>query len=517
MFPATVTLAPNLAETSTPLSLQTLVFACLTAASLGAQVPTTRGHDLRPLDIGQPAPSLEGLEWLRGDPIDVTAGRIHVIEFWTPTCPLSRMAIPKLTKLQRAYDEDEVLVVAIVPKRFERKQATVENFLAEWAERIDFAVAYDKNDSVSTAWLDGARINGYPVAFVVDEKGSIAWIGSPLGEMARVVERIDAGEFDLNTAARVAKLERDLAKARARQDRGAVLRTTRLWIAIEPHRAMPWIARFEALTKNLADTDNALACTREALKRLARDPHELALFANEGLFAVDSAAECHKLGLEACERAFAADEDDPRLALAYFSALAATQSFEPAAAMAKTTLVLAEDDAELLATLPHHFLARHGTRFAKHALAAIRRVIELEPDDVQHDAVEFSILALVMNADQEAHKVGERILAKAKSDEEFLNEFSWKLVDQASLRGRFDRLALRAAEIVSGRPNGGYWMFVDTLARCKFLNGYLEQALALQDRALKDCDNPTYVPQLMMRRHEYASAIESKRRTDRGK
>lgn len=517
MLPATVTLAPNLADSSTPLPLPALVLACLTAASLGAQVPTVRVHDLRPLDIGQPAPSLEGLEWLRGDPIDVTTGRIHVVEFWTPTCPLSRMAIPKLTKLQRAYDEDEVLVVAIVPKRFERKQATVENFLAEWSGRIDFAVAYDKNDTVSSAWLDGARIGGYPVAFVVDEQGRIAWIGSPLGEMARVVERIDAGEFDLKTAASVAKLERDLAKARARQDRGAVLRTTRQWIAIEPHRATPWIARFEVLTKNLADTDNALACTREALKRLARNPHELAQFANEALFAVDSAVECHKLGLEACERAFAVDEDDPRLALAYFSALAATQSFEPAAAMAKTTLVLAEDDAELLATLPHHFLARHGSRFAKHALAAIRRVIELEPDDVQHDAIEFSILAMVMQADAEAQKVGERILVKAKSDVEFLNHFSWKLVDQASLRGRFDRLALRAAELVSARPNGDDWMFVDTLARCKFLNGYIEQALELQDRALKGCDDPSYVPQLMMRRQEYSAAVETKRRSARGK
>lgn len=484
-----------------------IALALVCSAALAAQRTT-----IKRVEIGSAAPSLEGLQWLQGDPVEIAEGRIYVVEFWTPFCPMSREAIPKLNKLQSAYDLDEVVVVSIVPARFERRLANVENFLAEWGGRVEYAVAYDRHDKVSKAWLDGAGLSGYPVAFVVDLDAMVAWIGSPLDEMTQVVERIDAGQFDLKTARKVAEYERDLLRARARRSRAKILDVTNRWLVAEPHRAKPWIARFEVLASNVADADAALSCTREALQNLSDHPHELAQFVNEGLFAASGAAECQRLGLAVCKRAFEADDVDPRLALAYFLALAATQNFDEAAVIAKRATALAEDDPDLLITLARHFVdRRYGDRFARQAITAIQRASKLEPKLVQHDSFEFSVLALVLRADEEAKAVGERILKKAKSDDNFLNEFGWRLVDEASLAGRFNQLALQAAELVHARPNGKYWMYVDTLARCKAVNGFVDEALELQKRAVSDCDDPYYMPQLTARLHQYTLAAMTKR------
>lgn len=528
-MPATVTFANRDASRDrvTPLTQpppRALLVAVLAPAALVAQAvprhpPEPPAHAEvkvliahQTLEVGDVAPALLKLEWLRGEPVALGKDRIVVVEFFSSICPLSRLAIPVLSKLQRRY-QDQVAIAGVVPVRFERKREAAENFVAEWKDRIGYAVAWDGSGRVTADWFDAAQQTGYPAAFVVDAKSRVAWIGSPLEGLDDVLARLTSGAFDLEVARQVARLEQGLRRAQNASDRDRVLAVTKQWIALEPARATPWISRFVALADDLTAAHEALLCTRQALHSLAPAPAELARFCNEGLFAVADATDCHALGLQTVREAFAHAKDDAQLAVAYFSALAATGKQAEAEQIGSRAVALAPTDSSALVALARHFIERrHGKRFVAPALAAIARALAAEPDNHQLDLIEFGILADVSGDDQAARQVGERIIEKAKRDEVLLNQFAWDLLDKPQLCGRFDRLALAAALATAALDNGGHWMYVDTLARAKFVNGDVDKARELQRRAVKDCDEPYYMAQLRDRLKMYEKAAASKRK-----
>lgn len=458
------------------------------------------------LEVGSAAPPLRGLAWISGEPVELGKGTV-VIEFWTTFCPQSRAAIPSLSRLQRQF-AGSVRICGIVPRRFERTRRTVEQFVNDWQSKIAYTIAWDEGNHATNEWYDASGQQGYPIAFVVDAERRIAWIGCPSDDLEDVLTRLKDHTFDLDVARRVAVLQKEMAKAKLNGDRAGMLAAARKWTALEPTRAEPWIARFVGLAGDLTDADAALACTKEALERLAGAPSELAEFANRGLFAVSDATDCHALGLQAVRTAFAAQSDDPQLALAYFSALAANRQDSEAGEIAARAIELAGSDTATLARLARHFAdRRHGKRFADRALDAVRRAIEVEPDDYQLDLLEFALLA-EQRDDEAATAVGKRLIAKAHRDEALLNDFAWRLLDHPALCGRFDPLALTAAEVMSSRPGGRHWAYVDTLARAKFVNGHIEEAVRLQRRAVEECDLAMYERELRDRLQMYEKAAE---------
>lgn len=464
------------------------------------------------LEVGDQAPPLRDLAWLAGRPVEIGDDKIVVVEFFTTFCSLCRLSIPILTKLQRLYP-DSVRIAGVVPARFERKRKNVDSLVAAWEQRIGYAIAWDADDRATQDWFDAAGQTGYPVAFVVDAKSRIAWIGSPLDGLEDVLARVVSGKFDVAIAQQVGRLQSSLSRAQRTGDRNAVLDLSGKWIAIEPTRATPWISRFTALADDFTAAAAALECTRDALRHLSAAPAELARFANEGLFAVADVPECHALGLQTVREAFAAADNDPQLAVAYFSALAATGKDSEAEKVASKAVDLARSDKVALVALARHFIERrHGKRFVAAALTAIRHASALEPDNHQLDLMEFGILADVAGDDEAARAVGQRIVTKAKGDEVLLNDFAWDLLDKPKLGGRFDALALAAAQATQALPNGGHWMYVDTLARAQFVNGNLDEAVKLQRRALKDCDNAMYLRQIHDRLKTYEKAVAAKRR-----
>jgi hypothetical protein len=55
------------------------------------------------------------------------------------------------------------------------------------------------------------------------------------------------------------------------------------------------------------------------------------------------------------------------------------------------------------------------------------------------------------------------------------------------LKGRFNRLALAAAEKCHRVSGGNNWMFLDTLALARFENGQVAEAIDLEKKALELC------------------------------
>ncbi len=475
------------------------------AAACGSLLAQTSGPRLV---IGSDAPTLEVTAWLGGRPVQPGDGHVAVVEFFATWCPTSRQTLPLLMNLQRTHKPDGVRVAAIATSRFEASRANVESFAREWEARLGFSIAWDGKESAARAWLDAARETSYPVAFVVDRGGRVAWIGSPLEGLDENLPRVLSATFDIDVARKVSGLERDLAKAKAKRDRAAVIARADQWIALEPHRARPWIEKFRALANDLADSQAARECAKSALAALADNPRELARFANDGLFAERQAVECHALGLEALAAGHATDQANTDLGVAYFMALAATGSVEDAGKVATATVESAAADVHVLCGLAKDFAQpRFQGRYAGPALLAVRRAGKVDPADVQIDLLEFRLLSLVSEDLPAANEVGARLIGKARTDLQLLNSFAWDLLDSVVFAGRFKELALKAAETVHAQEGGQKWMFLDTLARAKFVNGHVREAVELQQRAVDECDHIGYAGEFLRRLEEYRAAL----------
>jgi len=65
------------------------------------------------LKIGDPAPILHPMAWIKGEPVThYDPGRIYVVEFWATWCPPCLESVPRLTALQSKY-RDELTVVGV--------------------------------------------------------------------------------------------------------------------------------------------------------------------------------------------------------------------------------------------------------------------------------------------------------------------------------------------------------------------------------------------------------------------
>jgi thiol-disulfide isomerase/thioredoxin len=154
------------------------------------------------LMVGDKAPDLTVSKFLKGKPITkFEAGKVYVVEFWATWCGPCKTSIPHLTELQKKYG-DKVTVVGV--SIWENKQADIEPFVADWAEKMDYTVAVDKGATEAARGQDGAMAknwmaaggrNGIPSAFIVDRAGKIAWVGHPMG-MDEPLEQVVSGQWD---------------------------------------------------------------------------------------------------------------------------------------------------------------------------------------------------------------------------------------------------------------------------------------------------------------------------------
>lgn len=174
------------------------------------------------IELGDPAPPLRIAQWLKGQPVDLAAGKgknIHVVEFWATWCGPCRVSIPHLTEMQKKFKDHGVIFIGIS----DEPAAVVKRFVEQMAEKMDYTVALDERRQTAKAYMEAFGVGGIPHAFVVDRTGTLAWHGHPMAGLDRVLERLIAGKFDLAAAKRAAKAERLAAEyfALARQSSDA--------------------------------------------------------------------------------------------------------------------------------------------------------------------------------------------------------------------------------------------------------------------------------------------------------
>src|SRR5262249_14901118 len=96
------------------------------------------------LRAGDPAPKLEAVDWLRGEPVKAFApGTTYVVEFWAPWCPWCKEALKLYADLSERFAGRGVRVVgvAVWPKRSSPDMAR--EFVTESDELFPYPVGED--------------------------------------------------------------------------------------------------------------------------------------------------------------------------------------------------------------------------------------------------------------------------------------------------------------------------------------------------------------------------------------
>jgi hypothetical protein len=181
----------------------------------------------------------------------------------------------------------------------------------------------------------------------------------------------------------------------------------------------------------------------------------------------------------------AQEPENVGLQLAYARALAGCGNTKQAAAVAlRVVPLLGNNAAELQRYAEQLTDTRKPQAFAKTALAAINRAIFLKGATRDRLMVKFRILDVGLGDLKAAHEVGERIISSMGQNNGALNNYAWDLLTEEPYKGRFDRLALLATNLMEKNGQTITYYMLDTIALARFRNGFIDEAIDFQKRAI---------------------------------
>lgn len=155
---------------------------------------------------GSPAPALTVAKWVKGTPVKAfEPGKVYVVEFWATWCGPCIQAMPHLTELAKKYKGQATFVgVNVWDKDEDKTSLAYIDRIEKWVKAnkdMGYNVCIDDvKDTMATTWMKAAKQNGIPASFVIDQKGTIAWIGHPMGGLDEVLPKVIAGNFDVEEA-----------------------------------------------------------------------------------------------------------------------------------------------------------------------------------------------------------------------------------------------------------------------------------------------------------------------------
>src|SRR5262245_42961209 len=157
------------------------------------------------LKVGDPAPKLQTGKWVQGDAVkEFEKDKTYIVEFWATWCGPCRVSIPHLNEIHAKFKDKGLIVIG--QDCWENDESLVQPFIKKMGDKMTYRVALDdkaghEKGKMAETWMQAAGQNGIPSAFLVDTKGTIAWIGHPMNLKDSLVEEVLAGKFDVKKAA----------------------------------------------------------------------------------------------------------------------------------------------------------------------------------------------------------------------------------------------------------------------------------------------------------------------------
>jgi len=143
------------------------------------------------LKSGDSAPKIQVSAWAQGDEVKEFEGdKVYIVEFWATWCGPCIASIPHVNELQKKYQDKGLVVIG---QNLGEDKKTVSDFVKKMSGKMSYRVTVDdKSDGgwMAKNWLTAAGQNGIPCAFVVNKKGSIAYIGHPMELKEAMLEKL---------------------------------------------------------------------------------------------------------------------------------------------------------------------------------------------------------------------------------------------------------------------------------------------------------------------------------------
>lgn len=132
------------------------------------------------LEAGMAAPPLAIAKWVKGQPVaKFETGKVYVVEFWATWCGPCIQGMPHLSALQKQYADRGLTVIGVTSADPNNTLEAVETMAEQKGDVMGYTVAWDTDRTTNEAYMQAARQNGIPCAFLVDQQGEIAYIGHP--------------------------------------------------------------------------------------------------------------------------------------------------------------------------------------------------------------------------------------------------------------------------------------------------------------------------------------------------
>jgi len=463
----------------------TLLAAALTAQARKPDQPSKQPSGL---GLGNGAPALQVQEWLVGEPVMMPRSGRHgilLLVFSSTADTSTKKLLASLDQTQTKHQDAGVRIV-VIP--VEGDGADAKSLLDTDAD-LSLVVARDKAGSTARVYLGTANLDKVasrlPRAFLINHLGLIAWVGHPERGLYTPLHQTLAVAKDKQLLAQLRKTQGALGQAQGRRDYKTIESLTKELIAIGARHSSPWITRFRAYVDYKKDPQRAKEIAVAALKDLALRPAQMVHFANQCLLKDLDNRYYHQITLMALTPAAHQEPKNVAVQLAYARALAGCGNIKQASAVAlRVVPLLGNNPGELQRYAEQLIDTRLPRTFAATALAAIDRAISLKGASRDLLMVKFRILDVGMSDLAAAHKVGEQIIGSMLNNNSSLNTLAWDLLTEEPYKGRFSSLALIATNAMQKNGQDITYYMLDTIALAKFENGFIDEAINLQKRAM---------------------------------
>ncbi len=174
------------------------------------------------LKVGDKAPLITAFKWFKGDPVaEFRKGQIYVVEFGATWCGPCKKAIPKLTELQKKYNNEVTVIGGFVMELNHEPPETgnpkyvqqVEKYVDRMGGEMGYSVFVDiPQRATEKDWIRAAGRSGVPHTYIVDKEGHIAWIGNSMEIAEKMINSMINGSYRLEEAVSKLKNDRETTK-----------------------------------------------------------------------------------------------------------------------------------------------------------------------------------------------------------------------------------------------------------------------------------------------------------------